>query len=219
MPALSSARQPRQLHLVDDTALRDDARLRRAVPTASSTVSFPTASSTVDIQIKTIDQRRRDRALSHAAFCRIACIDHDNWFRLLRGEHRPSPALLVKLNAALDEAKVQAPKPPIVIAAFHRLVMSLIADRLGLDREAVLATDFSVQRPQNPAWKAASEVRLIAIYITAVELQVENPDIAAALGISRQAVKKARDRVEDLRSDADRDALIDAVAALAMGRA
>lgn len=168
-------------------------------------------SATVDPRIVDIERRRAAAGLSQHQFLQRADVPADTWRDLRRGRRRPLPATLLKLNAALAGARPQA-KPPAVIAAFHRLVMLLVAERLALDPTAVLATDFSVQRPQNATWRAASEVRLIAIYITAVELQVENPEIADALGVSREAVRKARNRVEDLRDDAARDALIEEVA-------
>lgn len=216
MRATSSARQPRQLHLVDDTVLREDARLAHPAPPVRQPSPCTPCSSTVDSRVVEIEKRRKAVGLSLHEFLKRADVPSDTWRDLRRGRRRPLLRTILKLNAALVEPRIT--RPSTVIAAFHRLVMTLIAPRLGIEPATVFATDFSVQRPMNPQWKVANEVRSIAIYITAVELQVDNPDIAAALGITRQAVKKARDKVEDWRDDADRDALIESIAVLAAGR-
>lgn len=58
----------------------------------------------------------------------------------------------------------------------------------------------------------------MAIYLTAVELEIPNAEIGRALGIERQAVKQARDKVHDLRDDERVDALFDRIAASVMGK-
>jgi hypothetical protein len=213
-----------QLDLVEDTELRDDLRLARKTSHVRQPSPVPrpasgniTCSSTVHPEIAIIARTLKTEQRPLMAFLRFAGVPYITWYPLARGEVQPSGRTLKRLKAAMQGAPLQA-KQPAVIAAFHRLVMVLLADAQGLDRTAVLATDFSVQRPQNAAWRAASEVRMFAVYITAVELCVENVDVAAALSISRQAVKKARDRVEDLREQPAIDSLIDRVAAMAAGR-
>ncbi|WP_407155194.1 hypothetical protein [Bradyrhizobium sp. STM 3557] len=210
-----SAIAPRQLDIIADTALAADPRLATKNHIGSSTVAVTkskaenhTGSSTVE----SIDRRRKAAGLSHGELCRLAGIEVNNWFALLRGAHRPSPKTLAKLEAAFGEAKPV--KPRGIISGFHRLVVGLCADALGADRDAVLATDMSKQRPQNPQWLRAAQIQMMATYITAVELEVGNAELARALGQSRQAVQKARNRVEDLRDDAAIDAALVRVAGM-----
>ncbi|EKS26705.1 helix-turn-helix domain-containing protein [Afipia felis] len=192
-----------QLHIIDDTALRDDVRLRTrpsvrqpcespsASPLSSSTVADAAA------QIIAINKKREDLGIGHEKFAQKAGISFWTWRDLRRGAFRPTPATLKKLRAALGE--VPEAKPPQVVKGFHRLVMIEIARTQQIDIETVLTTDFTVQRPHAPQWLASSRVRLMAIYITAVELEVGNADLARALGVSREAVRKARMKIEDLR--------------------
>jgi transcriptional regulator with XRE-family HTH domain len=219
-----------QLDLVNDTALRTDypaaasTVLRQPMHSGSSTDgaggrhgdvhsgsstdrNVDTASST-DIDIEDVERLRVARGLSHARMCALAGVELNNYFKLRRGRHRPSAATLRKLAAALADP-VPA-RPPRVIAAFHRVCFALAADALGLDRAAVLATDFTVTR-RTDAWIAAARARMVAVYVTAVELEVDNTELARALGLTRQAIKKARDKVEDLRDDAGVDAAIETV--------
>lgn len=204
-----------QLHLVDDTALRDDPRLRAP----STVVRQPcfgateySSSSTVhraDPRITRIERTRRERGISHDFLCRNANAAPRNWFRLVRGEQQPSDELIRRLEAALDMALPR--QPPAVIKSYHRLVMRALAQEKGLDPDAVLAVDLTRQRPQVPAWLEAARINNMAIYLTTVELQVENADFARAVGVSREAVRKARNKVEDLRDDPAIDALLNKV--------
>lgn len=198
-----------QLDIIADTALRDDPRLappplrRQPCPPAP----VPSASSTVDPLIAAIDKKRAERNIPHDQFAQRAGISIWTWRDLRRGSHGPSPTTLRKLNAAL-EGQVAPPSPPAVIKSYHRLVMRMLAQAKGLDPDAVAAVDLSTQRPQVPAWLEAARINNMAIYLTTVELQVENADFARALGISREAVRKARNKVEDLRDDPAIDELL-----------
>lgn len=208
---------PTQLHIIDDTALRDDAQLMRTVlrQPCGAAVRADSASSTVrhkfETSVQKINQARKIAGLSHEEFCRRARAGTRNWFRLVRGEQQPTPALLKRLNAALHDTP--PPKPPQVVKGFHRLVMIEIARAQDFDVAVLLATDFSVQRPHVPEWLAASRIQSMALYITAVELEIGNADLARALGVSREAVRKARNKIEDLREEGNAmDALLNRVA-------
>lgn len=191
-----------------------------AAPGASSIVArkrrAPGASSIV-ARLDSIERCRRARDISHAELCRRAGVDEKGWRAIRAGRRHAKPATLARLEAALDGG--QRAKPASVIAAFHRLVTIEIAKARRLKPAEVLATDFSVQRPNNPAWLAAAHVNRIALYITAVELEVENVTLGAALGCSRQNVQQARNAVEDMREHAATDRMIARVTALVTGRA
>ena len=167
------------------------------------------ASSTVlkiDARITRINARRAEMVVSHEELCRRAAAGTRNWFRLLRGEQVPTDALVKRLETALTDPKPARPKQ--IIASYHRLVMILLATEQKFPVEKLMATDFSVQRPQVPDWLIAARIQNMAIYITTVELEVENADFARAVGITRQAVHKARNKVEDLRDDPAIDELL-----------
>lgn len=210
---------PQQLDIIRDTALRTEFPER--AQGAGTVLRQPcaarrgySASSTVpqqppDSRALAINRARIAAGQSHEDLCRRAGVSVRNWYRVLRGEQAPSDMLLAALRRGLGE--IAAAKPPAVIKSYHRLVMRLLAAAQGLDPDAVVAADLSVQRPQVPAWLAAARVHNMAIYLTTVELEVENADFARALGISREAVRKARARVEDLREDPAIDALLTAI--------
>lgn len=210
---------PRQLDIIADTALAADPRLAIAKHTASSTVVARshvepkhTASSTVADAVDRADQARIRAGLSHSQWCRAAGLELNNWHKLRRGEQQPTAATLKKLEAAMGEQR--QPKPIKLIAGFHRLVVGLCADAMGTDRDAVLGTDMTKQRPQNAAWLQAAQIQMMATYITAVELEVSNAELGRAIGQSRQAVQKARNRVEDLRDMPEVDAALVKVTAM-----
>lgn len=208
----------RQLDIVADTALREDPRLQpcMVVRQPSQKVTMHGGSSTVDRRVVEIERRRREAGLSQADLCARARIELNNWQKLIRGSHAPSAGTLKKLTAALSSGASPV-QPPSVIKAWYRLVMILLAQARGLDGDAVLATDFSVQRPMDRIWREAARIRGFAIYLTAVELQVENVDIAAALACSREAIRKARSKVEDMRDDPEIDGLLERIARQARG--
>lgn len=204
-----------QLHIIEDTALRGDDCLRAppSVRQPFDRSETPLSSSTVvdaGAEIAAINKKREKLGIGHEKFAQKAGISFWTWRDLRRGTYKPTPATLKKLQAALVEAPEA--KPPRIVKGFHRLVMIEIARTQTVDISALLATDFSVQRPA-AEWLAASRLRRMAIYITAVELEVDNAALARALGLSREAVRKARIAVEDLR-DADPaiDALLDTIA-------
>ncbi|NUU41392.1 helix-turn-helix domain-containing protein [Tardiphaga robiniae] len=203
-----------QLDIIVDTDLAKDPRW--CAPSASSSVVSPSASSSLkeirkivaapsasssvtDPRIVAINRRREAAGLPHDAFARLAGVSIWTWRDLRRGARAPMSSTLTKLNAALDAPR--STKPPQVVAAFHRLVMQFLAMHLKFDIATLLATDFKVQRPSNPLWLQAARIRQMAIYITAVELQVGNADLGRALGDTRANIKFARDQVEERRED------------------
>lgn len=210
----------RQLDIVADTALCEDPRLAPQSPRRLSNVAesaanieFPRCSSSVDPRITEVNRRRAKAGFSHDRFCRLAGISFWHWRDLRRGHARPRQSTIAKLHAVFD-APSDGEKPPQLVLGFHRLVMVLLAREQGLNEQQLLALDFSVQRPANADWLRAVRTRQMAIYITAVELQIGNAVLGRALGSTRANIKYARDRIEDLRDQPDIDALIARVSQL-----
>jgi transcriptional regulator with XRE-family HTH domain len=165
-------------------------------------------SSTVD-RISAIERARVRAGLSHEELCRRAGIQARNWYQVRAGKHAPKARTLERLEAVLAAAPGQAPaRPAGVIKSFHHLVMIALARGLAFNVDTLLATDFSVQRPRNPQWLAAARINRMAMYLTAVELQVDNAELARALGCTRANVFAARRAVEDLRDDKAIDELL-----------
>lgn len=85
------------------------------------------------------------------------------------------------------------------VAVIYRLIVGAIAQETGGDPLAVLATDFSRQRPENPAWTAAAQVRRLAVALMATEAGIERVALGQALSLTREAVRQAIAWVEDAR--------------------
>lgn len=160
-----------------------------------------------------INVRRLAAGLTHQELCKHAGVDLNSWHRLRRGEHAPKNETIQKFDNALKNGP--SPKPPQLIASYHRLVMVMIAAELNFPLATLLATDFTAERPQVQEWLEAARIRAMAIYITTVELEVKNADMARALNVTREAIRKARNRVEDMRDDNAIDALLSRVRAQA----
>lgn len=202
-----------QLDIIADTALRADYLAGKDSASSSIAISRAgqcfvkrcagkvedSASSSVSARVLKINRARIAAGMSHEELCRRACAGSRNWFRILRGEQTASNELLSRFEAALAEPR--STKPVQVVASFHRLVMQALARHQDFDIPTLLATDFTVQRPFNPQWLAAARIRQMAIYITAVELQVGNAELGRALGLTRANIKYARDEVEQRRED------------------
>ncbi|MFA6267651.1 MAG: hypothetical protein WC670_18285 [Pseudolabrys sp.] len=211
------AAAPRQLDIIADTALAADPRLadtrhsssvtakskipgiRQASTKARVECDAAGHSSSVDPRIAAVEQWRVRNKVRIVDLIHSAGISYFTWRALRRGQCKPRPATVIKLRAAMEGRP--ALKPPQIVVGFHRLVMQLLAIEMRFDRDTLLATDFSVQRPSNPQWLRAARIRQMAIYITAVELQVSNADLGRALGDTRANIKFARDAIEDRRED------------------
>lgn len=182
---------------------------RTVLRQASSGAGQDSASSSVK-RVEQINRARSAAGISHEELCRRAGAGSRNWFRVLRGDQEASDGLLKRLEQAVTGPRDQ--KPVQIIKAFHRLVMQLVAARMQFDIVTLLETDFTVQRPSNPQWLRAARIRQMAIYITAVELQVSNADLGRAIGDTRANIKFARDAIEDRRDDGNEiDQVLNAV--------
>jgi hypothetical protein len=182
---------------------------RQQIPPASSSVS-------IDPRIAALERERAQKRLRHADLCRMSGVDISTWDELRRGLRAPRERTVERLKAALAEQP--PPRAPELVAALHRAVMALLALAGGADAEDMLAQDFSAERPRNALWLQAARLRAQATYIATVELLIGNAALGRAIGCSRQAVKQARDDIEEERGDPAIDALLDRCARLVTGR-
>jgi len=158
--------------------------------------------------IAAIEARRRQIGATQLELVAAAGIGSRTYDYLLAGHTAPQPRTLNRLWRALERlagARPAAPAPDL-IAACYRQQVAIFAVMKGRDPQATL-TDQA---------KAAGNIRAMAIYVTAVELEItDNATLARAIGCSRQNVKQVRDSVEDRRDDPEVDRLLNLAAAIA----
>jgi len=160
--------------------------------------------------INEIDRRRAALGLSHSELCRLTRLDHNTWWSLRRGLSQPHKGTIKRLTEALDGRRPPEPMGPAMVKTLYRLAVFSLAKERGENARAVLviATDFTSEKPRDPAWLAAATIRRLAMYLVTVEFEVTNADLARAIGCSRQNVHQARKSVEDMR---EQDAGLEAV--------
>lgn len=163
-----------------------------------------------DLSIVVIERRRAQFDVKVNALIRAAGIDPATWYAGLRNPAGVRPKTLARLSSALDALVAGAPaqRPPKVLAAFVRIAEAEIARRLARSK--------SLRRDLGGA-VSSGRLRRLAVYVIAVELEVENAELARALCCSRQNVQQARNAVEDWREKPRVDALLDDVRILVRG--
>lgn len=165
-----------------------------------------------------IDRRRRERGISISRLLNAAGVHEGTWSLGKRGG-RTRPDTIERLEAALvalHPLSRQA-RPPAAIAALVRSIEFMLIREIGRDRRLMAACDPKRRRNRLPAQVPTGRLRLFAVYLAAVDLEIGNAELARALGIERQAIKQARDTVHDLRDDTRVDALLDRCGALLIG--
>lgn len=167
-----------------------------------------------------IERRRRAAGVSQARLVAAAGIGWRTWQRARAGHTELQRGTIYKLNRALERlAGAPAAPAPDIIAAFFRSATLAIEAEIGADAELIAATTVTRDnRQRDPREVAAGRLRRLAIYITTVELQVENVTLADAIGCSRQNVQQARGSVENLRDNPLVDQLLERCAAKLTGR-
>lgn len=133
---------------------------------------------------------------------------HRDIFKYARKGLVPRQNTLWRLSKALEDLILerppkQTPSAIRAIAGFVHLAEVIIGQQVAAA----------------PALTAllGHRVPTLAIYLAAVEMQIENAELARALGCKRQNIHQLRRKVEGLRDDAAVDALLDTCAALMRG--
>lgn len=166
-----------------------------------------------------IDKRRARSGVAVERLVAEAGVHRDTWFLARRGAQMRE-ATLQRLADALDRLIVEAPaaRPPFVVAALVRAVVEILRQAAAGDGALMAALDPHRRRASPPAALPATRLQSLAVYLIAVELEVPNAELARALGVTRQNVKKLRTTIEDLREDERVDALFARCAAVMTGR-
>lgn len=176
--------------------------------------------STVVASFADLERRRAARGISINAWLSASGVA-DHTYRLAKAGGATRKATLAKLELGLERLQQEAgaARPPAVIALLVRAIELLLLSVIGRDRRLMAACDPARLRRRLPQRVPAGRLRLIAIYVATVELEVKNAELARALGIERQAVKQSRDKIHDLRDTPAFDALVEQVAAALKARA
>jgi hypothetical protein len=139
---------------------------------------------------------------------------------LLRGKNAQIGTLR-KLHDALARLKGSRSKPERaghLVSTFKAYLLAAAAIE-GVRVEDALLFNPWANKPRDPEWLRISRVRQAAIYLTVTEFDVPISVLAAALGVSKQAVSKSQRAIEWRRDDPEFDALLDRIAELMKGRA
>lgn len=130
----------------------------------------------------------------------------ETWLLGKSGRCAPRDATLRKLNEAFDRLKINAParRPPAAIAALVNGCEEILRARMAGDVALIQACS---PKP-NARHVPAGRLRWMAIYLIAVELEIGTGELRAAIGCSRENVRKARECVESLRDNDRVDALL-----------
>ncbi len=166
-----------------------------------------------------IDQARRAAGLSVLALCAASGVAYPTYWRAATGQGVARPSTLRRLRAGLT-APPQA-KPPVneaLTAYAYRGFLAAYAQAAGVDLEAVLASEPKRRANSNALWREAARLRALAVYSTAKKFDLRGARLAAAIGLTRQAVSLMFRRVEDMRDDPDIDALIERAGRMLSGR-
>lgn len=161
-----------------------------------------------------LDRRRCERGISLNRLLQAAGVEKNTWYLGKAGGNTRADTIR-RLDDALATLSVNGTKarPPAAIAALVRAIEHILLNEIGRDRRLMAACDPRRRRRRLPERVPAGRLRLIAVYVATVELEIKNAELARALGVERQAVKQSRDAIEELRHDKRFDALIDRVAA------
>lgn len=166
-----------------------------------------------------LDRRRREIGVSVSSMLDAAGVHNSAWWEGRAGKVATRDSTLRRLAVGLDRLAAGRDRMPAprLIAAAVRACEEIIRQKVRSPALIVACNPNRAPRGGNPRALPARRVRTLAIYVAAVELEIENADLARALGCARQNIKQLRDEVEDLRDDKRVDALLDRIAALLKG--
>lgn len=228
MAYLTVAREPKQLHIVDDTELRHAMAANRqpsnttpdlstdivgrSTPDLSTCAKPKTTPDLSTADLRRFDARRRTLRIAIPRLCAAAGIYTDTYELAKSGRSQMRPQTFAKLNAALNRlaAGQEGNEPRTLCVALVRLVTAQVARAVGADPAKVLATDLAQNRSNAPDWLQASRCRRCAVYLVVEGLGLRKAAIGHALGITRAAAQKI---VKEIERERDHDAALDALLA------
>ncbi len=170
-----------------------------------------------------IEAIRVEAGLSPYRMCQSAMVPTGTYFRFRAGSRKPRPATIDRWLSVLvggPNARQLSGQPvtDALVAGVYRGFLAAYAQAVGASPEAVLASDPRLRANGDPAWGEAARLRALAVYSTSIEFDLRGARLAAAIGLTRQAVSLILRRVEDMRDDPDIDALIERAGRMLSGR-
>jgi hypothetical protein len=181
------------------------------VITAMVAPAIPRGMSTLHPDLARLERRRLVLGITLEQWAKAAGINVGFFRDIRRKGIRPRPASLARLARGLEElAGASRARPPVLIAAFVRAAEVVITREIGGDTH--LIADLAIarhKREHEPRQVARARLRRVAIYLTAIELEISNVELARALRTSRQNIAQARLAVEKLRERACIDRLLE----------
>lgn len=162
--------------------------------------------------LREIELQRRLAKISIDALERAARIGRGHYRRLLRGLHKAGAGLVGRLRIALSRLKLRQScdsDADFTMAIAYRMAVAIAAGGLERDPAEVHGQDPARRATQDPAWMRAAEVRRLAVYLMNTGAGFRQTDTARAAGLTKQAVSLAVREIEERRSDAGFDALVE----------
>lgn len=142
--------------------------------------------------------------------CGEASVGVRTYYDALGGVKKPGKATLSRLAAALGRCQRKASDSGQLQAlrdkAAWRCALVLAAAQLGQDGRLVLAADPARKATADPEWMAAAQVRRLAYWTANGMLGLSASDIGRLAGVTKQAVSKGIQEMEDTTDPAMRAA-------------
>lgn len=173
-------------------------------------------------RFRAIDRQRKMAGISVERLLHAANIHQEVFWRGRRGETATRSGSLQRLERALAEliaVESLTSRPPTAIKSLVLAAEEILRVRIKRQRLTRACNPARTPRGKRLSALPASRLRRLAIYLVAVELEIDNVDIGRALGCSRENIRKARETVEELRDDKRVEALFEECGKLLSGRA
>lgn len=152
----------------------------------------------VDAAVCEIEERRRAERLSIELLCGLAGLTQRSYRAYLAGRQTPRAATLTRLRQALE--LLAGGSGDDVERAFHARIRA-VALSLGVDDVAAIAAAARAADGGVPGGHLAMQVRREAAYLTVTGQGVAAAELARVIGVSRQAVSRLVQDVEEARED------------------
>lgn len=163
-----------------------------------STVTAPENGPDLSTGFRRFDARRKSLGVSIARLCATAGVHPNTYETAQKGSTITRPTTMSKLRRALDRLSSgeKADAPRSLCESYIRYLTARVAEKVGADPQAVLATKFDAENTNDPVWLQASRLRRAAIYLVVEGVGISKASVGHAIGVSRQAVFKSVAMIE-----------------------